>query len=157
MTACVIPFAGGKKRPVVDWDWMRCEVETESTEIPVMGTVAAGQPIEAIPDNRTISIPKDMVGRFRTYALQVEGHSMVDENIQHGDFIVIEARETAENGETVVAMINNEEVTLKKLYIEPDHIRLQPANPAMEPIILHNHEIKILGVVCAVIRKYRYQ
>jgi repressor LexA len=97
-----------------------------------------------------------MLGRFETYALRVEGHSMMDENIQHGDHIVIEAKETAENGETVVAMINNEEVTLKKLYIEPDHIRLQPANPKMKPIILHNHEIRILGVVCAVIRKYRY-
>ena len=156
MTGKVIPYDAKKSRPVIDWDWIPCEVETESIEIQVKGTVAAGQPIEAIPYPQTISIPKDMVGRFRTYALRVEGHSMVDENIQHGDYIVIEARETAENGETVVAMINNEEVTLKKLYIEPDHIRLQPANPEMEPIILHNHEIKILGVVCAVIRKYRY-
>ena len=81
---------------------------------------------------------------------------MVDENIQHGDYIIVEAKKTAENGETVVAMINNEEVTLKKLYIESDHIRLQPANPPMGPIILHNHEIKILGVACAVIRKYRF-
>lgn len=156
MSAQVIPYKTKKIRPVVDWDWMFCESEAESLEIPVMGTIAAGQPIEAIPDNRTISIPKDMIGRFRTYALQVEGHSMVDENIQHGDFVIIEARETAENGETVVAMINNNEVTLKKFYIEPDCIRLQPANPEMKPIILHNHEIKILGVVCAVIRKYRY-
>ncbi len=156
MIAQIIPYDAKKPRTVIDWDWMYCEVDAESKEIPVMGTVAAGQPIEALPYHQTISIPKDMVGRFRTYALRVEGHSMVDDNIQHGDFIVIEARETAENGETVVAMINNEEVTLKKLYIEPDHICLQPANPAMEPIILHNHEIKILGVVCAVIRKYRY-
>ena len=96
------------------------------------------------------------MGRFEAFALRVEGHSMVDDNIQHGDYIIIEARETAENGETVVAMINNEKVTLKKLYVEPDHIRLQPANPQMKPIILHNHEIRILGVVGAVIRKYRY-
>ncbi len=156
MTTKIIPHKAKEDRSVIDWDWMRCEVETEPAEIPVMGTVAAGQPIEALPYHQTISIPKDMVGRFRTYALRVEGHSMVDENIQHGDYIIIEARETAENGETVVALINNEEVTLKKLYIEPDHIRLEPANPEMKPIILHNHEIKILGVVCAVIRKYRY-
>jgi repressor LexA len=157
MTALVIPYGEKKKRPVIDWAALHCKVEPESTEIPVMGTVAAGLPIEALPDTQTLSIPKDLVGRFRTYALRVEGHSMVDENIQDGDYIIIEARETAENGETVVAMINHQEVTLKKLYIEPDRIRLQPANPTMQPIILHNHEVKVLGVVCAVIRKYRYQ
>ena len=80
---------------------------------------------------------------------------MLDENIQDGDYSLVEARETAENGATAVAMINNEEVTLKKFYIEPDRIRLQPASSRMKSIILHNHEIRILGVVCGVIRKYR--
>jgi repressor LexA len=155
MTAQVIPYREKKKRPILDWDWLHCEAAPESAEIPVLGSVAAGRPIEALSYPQTISVPKDMVGRFRTFALQVEGHSMVDENIQDGDQIIIEARETAENGETVVAMINDREVTLKKLYIEPDRIRLQPANRKMKPIILHNHEVKILGVVCAVIRKYR--
>lgn len=145
-----------KARPIVEYDWMQFEVVPESLEIEILGTVAAGQPIEAVPYRQTISIPKDMVGRFQTYALRVEGDSMVDENIQDGDFIIIEARETTENGETVIAMINNEEVTLKKLYIEPDHIRLQPANPEMKPFILRNHEVRILGVVCGVIRKYRH-
>lgn len=141
---------------MIDWDWMRCEVAPEHSEIEVLGTIAAGQPMGALPYPQTLSIPKDMVGRFETYALRVEGNSMVDENIQDGDYIIIEARKTAENGQTVVAMINNEEVTLKKLYIEPDHIRLQPANHKMKPIILHNHEVTVMGVVCAVIRKYRY-
>ena len=139
----------------VDWNWMKFEAVPDSVDVQMLGTVAAGQPIEAVPYRQTISIPKDMVGRFQTYALRVEGNSMVDENIQDGDYIIIETRENAENGETVVAMINNEEVTLKKLYIEPDHIRLQPANPEMKPIILRNHEIRILGIVCGVIRKYR--
>ena len=139
----------------VDWNWMKFEAVPDSVDVQMLGTVAAGQPIEVVPYRQTISIPKDMVGRFQTYALRVEGNSMVDENIQDGDYIIIEARENAENGETVVAMINNEEVTLKKLYIEPDHIRLQPANPEMKPIILRNHEIRILGIVCGVIRKYR--
>ena len=156
MKAQVTPYHAKKLRPVIDWDWMRFEYEVESVDVQVLGTVAAGELIEALPYPQTISIPKNMVGRFQAYALRVEGHSMVDDNIQHGDYIVIEARETAENGETVVAMVNNEKVTLKKLYIEPDHIRLQPANPSMTPIILHNHEIRILGVVGAVIRKYRY-
>jgi repressor LexA len=156
MNAKIVSYNKKEVRSVVDWDWMRCEIDRQSVDVSVMGTVAAGQPIEAISRHETISIPKDMVGRFETFALRVEGHSMVDENIQHGDYIVVEARQTAENGETVVAMINNEEVTLKKIYIESDHIRLQPANPAMGPIILYNHEVKILGVVCAVIRKYRF-
>ncbi len=155
MSAKIISCHAKGDRPIFDWDWMHCEIDADPIEIAVMGTVAAGVPIEAIPYRQTISIPKDMVGRFRTFALRVEGHSMMDENIQHGDYIIIESRETAENGETVVALINNEEVTLKKFYIEPDRIRLQPANPAMNPIILHNHEVKILGVVCGVIRKYR--
>ena len=152
----VIPYHAKKVRPVFDWNWMRFEDEVESVDVAVTGTVAAGELIEPLPYHQTISIPKNMLGRFKAYALRVEGHSMVDDNIQHGDYIVIEARETAENGETVVAMVNNEKVTLKKLYIETDHIRLQPANPRMKPIILHNHEIRILGVVGAVIRKYRY-
>ncbi len=155
MTERTIPYDRKKKRPVLDWNWLQCEVEPDAVDVTVMGTVAAGRPIEALPCPQTISVPKDMVGRFKTYALKVEGHSMVDENIQDGDHIIIEARETAENGETVVAMINQEEVTLKKFYIEPDRIRLQPANRRMKPIVLHNHEVKILGVVCAVIRKYR--
>ena len=150
-----IPFEK-KNRVLVDWEWMRSEVEAEFVEIPVLGIVAAGQPIEALSYPQTVSIPKDMVGRFRTFALRVEGCSMLEENIKDGDHIIINARETAENGETVVAMINNEEVTLKRFYIEPDHIRLQPANSQMKPIILHNHEVRILGVVCAVMRKYRY-
>jgi len=155
MGAQIIGYEKKKLKPVIAWDWSCFDVVSESTEVLVLGTVAAGQPIEAVPFKQTVSIPKDMVGRFQTYALRVEGNSMLDENIQDGDYIIIEARHTAENGETVVAMINNEEVTLKKLYIEPDHIRLQPANSKMKPIILHNHEIRILGVVCGVIRKYR--
>jgi repressor LexA len=145
-----------KTLPLIYWGWMHGDIETESAEIAVLGIVSAGQPIEAIPFHQTISIPKNMVGQFRTYALRVEGHSMTGENIQNGDHIIIQAKATAERGETVVAIINNQEVTLKKLYIEPDHIRLQPANPTMNPIILHNHEVRILGVVCGIVRKHRY-
>ena len=156
MKTQTIPYHAKKAWPIIDWDWMRFENAVESVEIPVLGTVAAGELIEPFSYPQKISIPKNMVGRFEAYALRVEGHSMVDDNIQHGDYIILETKETAENGETVVAMVNNEKVTLKKLYIEPDHIRLQPANPKMKPIILHNHEISILGVVGAVIRKYRH-
>jgi repressor LexA len=153
MNAQIISYNAKKHTPVIDLDWMAIQVSSAAVEIPVMGTVAAGEPIEAISYSETLRVPEDMIGR-RTYALRVEGHSMVDENIQHGDFIVIEAQETAENGETVVALINNDAVTLKKLYIERDHIRLQPANSKMRPIVLRNDDVRILGVVCAVIRKY---
>jgi repressor LexA len=90
--------------------------------------------------------------RHNTYALRVRGHSMIDDNIQDGDVVVIEKRETAENGQSVVAMINGERVTLKKFYVESDGIRLQPANPALEPIYLRKDEVQILGIVTGVIR-----
>jgi len=124
------------------------------SEIPLLGYVQAGQPVDLCEQNETVRIPSDMV-RKNTYALRVRGHSMIDDNIQDGDIIVIEKRESAENGQTVVAMINGEQVTLKKLYIERDGIRLQPANPEMTPIILKNQEVQILGIVTGVIRSLR--
>jgi len=121
------------------------------TEIPLLGWITAGQPVELNEDNERISVPANMVRR-NTYALKVRGHSMIDDNIQDGDVVIIEKRETAENGQSVVAMINGEQVTLKKFYVERDGIRLQPANPEMEPIILKNEEVQILGIVTGVIR-----
>ncbi|MEJ2361894.1 MAG: transcriptional repressor LexA [Gammaproteobacteria bacterium] len=121
------------------------------TEIPLLGFVQAGQPIDLCEQQETVRIPADMV-RKNTYALRVRGNSMIDDNIQEGDIIVIEKRESAENGQTVVAMINGEQVTLKKLYIERDGIRLQPANSEMAPIILKNQDVQILGIVTGVIR-----
>jgi repressor LexA len=99
----------------------------------------------------TVSIPSNMMRR-NCYALKVRGHSMIDDNIQDGDVIVVEKCETAANGQSVVCMINGEQVTLKKFYIEADGIRLQPANPEMEPIFLKNEEVQILGIVAGVIR-----
>jgi len=121
-------------------------------EIPLLGRVTAGQPIDLVGDQERVSVPASMVRR-NTYALRVVGHSMIDDNIQDGDIIIVERRETAENGQTVVAMINGEQVTLKKFYIERDGIRLQPANPEMAPIHLRNEEIRILGIVTGVIRR----
>lgn len=90
--------------------------------------------------------------RKNTYALRVRGHSMIDDNIQDGDIVIIEKRESAANGQSVVAMINGTQVTLKKFYVERDGIRLQPANPEMQPIFLRNEEVQILGIVTGVIR-----
>ena len=122
-------------------------------EIPLLGCITAGNPIERIEHHETIKVPASMVRR-NTYALRVQGHSMIDDNIQDGDIIIVEKRESAENGQSVVALINGEQVTLKKFYIEADGIRLQPANPDMQPIMLKNHEVEVLGVVAGVIRNF---
>lgn len=131
------------------------EIDLTEVEIPLLGLVAAGEPIEAITDDRTVSIPRDMLGRFRTFALEVRGESMIDEHIRPGDVIVVEERQTAENGQMVVAMINESDVTLKKFYLEKDQIRLVPANPDMEPILLRHEQVRVLGVVAGLIRHYR--
>lgn len=123
----------------------------ELFELPLLGYVTAGEPVLLSEENETVSVPVSMV-RTNSYALRVRGHSMIDDNIQDGDVIIIEKRETACNGESVVAMINGETVTLKKFYVERDGIRLQPANPEMEPIYLRNQEVQILGIVTGVIR-----
>lgn len=122
-------------------------------EIPLLGKITAGKPVERVEDNEHIRVPANMV-RKDTYALKVCGHSMIDDNIQDGDIVIIEKRHSAENGQSVVALINNEQVTLKKFYIEADGIRLQPANPEMEPILLKNEEVEVLGVVTGVIRRF---
>ncbi len=120
--------------------------------IPLLGYVTAGQPIDIPEDRETVTVPRHMV-RKNSYALRVRGHSMIDDHIQDGDIIIVEKRETAENGESVVAMINGERVTLKRFYVERDGIRLQPANPEMEPIYLRHEELQILGIVAGVIRQ----
>ena len=122
----------------------------ELFELPLLGYVTAGEPVLLSEENETVAVPSSMV-RTNSYALRVRGHSMIDDNIEDGDIIVIEKRQTACNGESVVAMINGETVTLKKFYVERDGIRLQPANPTMEPIYLRNEEVQILGIVTGVI------
>ncbi len=121
-------------------------------DVPLLGWVAAGQPVDLCSTDERVAVPGHMV-RKNTYALRVRGHSMVDDNVQDGDVIIVEKRETAENGQSVIAMVNGEQVTLKRFYVEPDGIRLQPANPEMEPIYLRNEEVQILGIVTGVIRE----
>ncbi|OGT88105.1 MAG: repressor LexA [Gammaproteobacteria bacterium RIFOXYA12_FULL_61_12] len=123
----------------------------EGVEIPLLGYVTAGHPVDIPEERETVTVPRHMV-RKNCYALRVRGHSMIDDHIQDGDIIIVERRETAENGESVIAMINGEKVTLKRFYIEADGIRLQPANPAMGPIYLRHEELQILGIVAGVIR-----
>ncbi|MGD8925530.1 MAG: transcriptional repressor LexA [Thioalkalispiraceae bacterium] len=140
------------KRPVITADLETLDALSEVlTDIPLLGFVQAGEPVDICEQQETVRVPANMV-RKNTYALRVRGHSMIDDNIQEGDVIVIEKREYAANGQTVVAMINGEHVTLKKFYVERDGIRLQPANPDMQPIILKNEDVQILGIVTGVIR-----
>ena len=122
-------------------------------EIPLLGTVAAGQPLDLFEYKESVSVPASMV-RKSSYALRVRGNSMIDDNIEDGDIIVVEKRDSAENGQSVVAMINGDSVTLKKFYIEKDGIRLQPANPDLQPIYIKNEELQILGIVIGVIRRH---
>lgn len=127
----------------------------KAIELPLLGRVAAGAPIEAIETNDALTIPEEFVRRPRNaFALRVQGESMIGEGILDGDFIVVEKRPAADNGETVVAVVNGE-ATVKKLYRERGgKIRLQPANPQMAPIFVKEKELEIRGVVVAVLRKY---
>ena len=127
----------------------------EGNDVPLLGTVAAGQPIEAILSHDTITVPKDLQGRGRTFALRVRGESMIDENIQDGDIIIVSSQKTAENGQVVVALIDGNYATVKKFYREPEFIRLEPANTQFKPIFIRTPErIQIQGVVRGLIRKY---
>ncbi|HKG46279.1 MAG TPA: transcriptional repressor LexA [Pyrinomonadaceae bacterium] len=127
----------------------------DDNEIPLLGTVAAGQPIEAILSHDTISVPKDLQGHGRTFALRVRGESMIEENIQDGDVIIVQSQKTAENGQMVVALIDGSYATVKKFYRDPDFIRLEPANPQFKAIFIKTPErIQIQGVVRGLIRKY---
>jgi repressor LexA len=123
----------------------------EMVELPLLGTVTAGQPIDLCAEDERVRVPANMVRR-NTYALRVRGDSMIDDNVQDGDVIVVEKRQSAENGQTVVALIGGERVTLKRFYVDGAGIRLQPANAAHRPIHLRNEEIEILGIVTGVIR-----
>ena len=124
--------------------------------LPLLGTVAAGLPIEAVQDDETLDVPPDMVRRGReNYVLRVQGNSMIDEQIRDGDYIVVAAQDTAEDGQMVVALVRGDSATVKKLYREPgNRIRLQPANPTMTPILEDAGDVQIQGVVVGVIRKY---
>jgi len=124
-------------------------------ELRLLGQVAAGAPIEAVEGNDTISVPDEFVRRDNTFCLRVRGESMIDEGIRDGDLIIVEGRDSADSGETVVALIGDE-ATVKKYYPEADgRIRLQPANASMNPIFVSPADMQIRGVVVGLMRHYR--
>lgn len=125
-----------------------------SIEVPIMGFIAAGAPIEPFHDpNATLSLaPSFVSGKKRVYVLQVRGESMIEEQIRDGDYVVVEETSTAQNGQIVVALLENGMATLKRFFKESTRIRLEPANSAMAPIFVKN--VTIQGRVVGLIRKY---
>lgn len=125
--------------------------------LPLLGRVAAGRPIEAIAHPETIAVPAAMVGKHPCYVLQVTGTSMIGEHIQDGDFVIVEQRATARDGEKVIALINGAEATLKTYFRDADgSVRLVPANPELQTLVVRDGEFRIQGVVIGVMRKYRH-
>jgi repressor LexA len=124
-------------------------------QLPLSGTIAAGRPLEAIQTSEVITVPADMVkDSTNSYVLRVAGDSMIEEQIRDGDFVVVERREVADDGETVVALIDGSEATLKRLYRESSMVRLEPANPQLDSMLFPAEKVRIQGVVVGVIRKY---
>ena len=127
---------------------------SRAVELPLLGRVAAGTPLEAIEGDDRIEVPESMVRRSNSYALEVVGDSMIDEGILPGDYIVVEEKPQPSNGDMVVASVDGE-ATVKRFYREDSHtVRLQPANEKYEPIFVQDRELLIRGVVVAVMRKY---
>ena len=131
------------------------ELAGKASALPLVGRIAAGQPIEAIEEPEVLDLESLFRGRpGETFVLQVRGDSMIEEQIRDGDYVIVEKRHDTRNGETVVALLDNGEATLKKFYREPDRIRLQPANAALRPIYVDPDGVRIQGVVIGVLRKY---
>lgn len=130
------------------------EGKPEARDVPLVGLISAGQPIEAVRANEVVAVPEDMIGRRNVYVLKVKGESMVDEQIRDGDYVIVENRREARNGEMVVALLEGENATLKKFYREKGHVRLQPAHPTMKPLLVPEEDVKIQGVVVGLLRKY---
>jgi repressor LexA len=127
----------------------------DSVALPLYGKIAAGTPIEALRDHsNTLEVPASMLGRGEHYALEVEGDSMINAGIQDGDVVLIEKCETAETGTIIVALVDSNEVTLKRLRRKGDSIALEPANPAYETRIFGPDRVKIQGRLIGLIRRY---
>lgn len=132
---------------------MPSAVQQNSEEIPLLGSIAAGVPIEAIEHSDMISVPVHMLGRGSHYALKVKGESMIEEGILSGDVAIIRHATQAENGQIVVAVVDNE-TTLKKYFKRAKQIELHPANKSMKPIIIKDKECEIRGLMVGLIRTY---
>lgn len=133
----------------------QASTEPGVTELPFLGRIAAGRPIEALPGDESLGVPPSLLagGPEQHYILRVAGNSMIDEGIHDGDFVVVQRRELARPGEMVVALIDGE-ATLKRFYPEGETVRLQPSNVEMEPIFVPASRLRIQGLVVGLMRKY---
>lgn len=128
----------------------------EALELPLLGVIAAGTPLEAVENAETLRVPADFVGRGTHFALRVRGESMIGECIADGDFIIVRETQSAGHGEMAVVLVDGESATLKRCYREPGGlVRLQPSNPAMEAMRFPADRVSVKGVVVGVLRKYR--
>jgi len=128
---------------------------TSEREIPFYGYIAASEPIEALPGNEWVTVPGHLLSPHGDhYALRVRGESMIEEGVRDGDYIVVLRRDLAEPGEMVVALVGGDKATLKRIYPEGAKVRLQPSNPAMQPIRVPARDVRVQGVVVGLMRKF---
>jgi repressor LexA len=132
------------------------DVISRAVELPLLGAVAAGAPLEAMTTDETVSVPEDFVRRSGNhYALRVRGQSMIEDQIRDGDFVVVHDRQSADNGDMVIAMLDGGGATVKRYYRERDgRIRLQPSNEHMAPIYVREDQMQVRGIVVGVLRRY---
>jgi repressor LexA len=125
-------------------------------QLPLLGTVAAGAPVEALEHEEAVAVPEEFVtARGSHYVLRVKGSSMVDEQIRDGDYVVVQERKTADNGEMVIALIDGAAATVKRFFRERDgRVRLQPANEQLSPMYFRDADLAIQGIVVGVLRRY---
>ena len=148
------------RRPMIEADALSAKGENDpgpmfrAESLPLLGRIAAGRPVEAFANREALSL-QEFVGNKNVYVLQVKGDSMIEDHICDGDYVVVESTHRADNGDTVVALVEGNEATLKRFYREGDgRLRLQPANSSMAPILMETGELEIQGRVIGVLRKY---
>lgn len=151
VAAGLVEPMGGRQRGVR----LRQQEPDHGTGLPLLGFIAAGRPIEAVEDSQVIEVPDALRSAGRCYVLGVRGDSMIDDGILDGDWVVIESREYARNGEIVVALIDGDQATLKRIEQRPGEVRLHPANAAMQPLVYAPEQVRIQGVVVGQMRRYR--
>ncbi len=133
--------------------FLRERRNSRSSFLPLMGRIAAGHPVEAVENPETLSLT-DFTGNKDVFVLQVKGDSMIDDHIMEGDYILVEKRDQARDGEIVVALVDGQDATLKRFYREGEQVRLQPANAALQPIYLPAGQVSVQGKVIGILRRY---